>query len=477
MTDQRELDRVLDAFFVEGTDELADRVIDAALDQIDHTQQRRVLRAPRRFSTMNMPTRVAAAAVIGVLAVGATFYVIRPSQPAVGPPGPTTGASSTPVAVVTPSPSARLPRSTPSSSSEPCVQLDLKTGDALPAIRGDSLPGLGQGRGVYLATIEPARPHSPGLWAVGPGTDPARPIAAVELSAGVVEVVGLSPDGSSVLIMAGHSGPGDPNCADIFVVRTDGSGATRLTTFPLERVVVGAAFSPDGKRVAYAWKDSGSWPGFGTLTVLDLASGRTVDQPCNNTVFDFPYVVDWSPIGDRIAVACHRSIWIFDPSGTSAPIAVPSTGSILTFRWIDDNHIVVANDAGETSTFDVASGTSSVLGSFSESDIEIVIPSGVMSPDGRWLAYLGGVRGDVPGNDFRIVSYLVPTTGGRPTRILTEREAWSTVGWSADSRALLGVINGSEGAGPTLSRLDVETLRLSTVGSLSDYRQGVWQIP
>ena len=44
MTDQRELDRLLGAYFVEGTNELADRVIDAALDQIDHTQQRRPLR-------------------------------------------------------------------------------------------------------------------------------------------------------------------------------------------------------------------------------------------------------------------------------------------------------------------------------------------------------------------------------------------------------------------------------------------------
>ena len=49
MTDQRELDRLLVAFFVEGTNELADRVIDAALDQIDHTRQRRPLRAPWRF--------------------------------------------------------------------------------------------------------------------------------------------------------------------------------------------------------------------------------------------------------------------------------------------------------------------------------------------------------------------------------------------------------------------------------------------
>ena len=40
MTDQRELDRLMTAFFVEGSNELADRVIDAALDEIDHTQQR-----------------------------------------------------------------------------------------------------------------------------------------------------------------------------------------------------------------------------------------------------------------------------------------------------------------------------------------------------------------------------------------------------------------------------------------------------
>ena len=80
MTDQRELDRLLDAFFAEGADELADRVIDAALDQIDHTQQRRALRMPRRLRTMNMPTRLAAAAVIGVLAVGGALYLMRPGQ-------------------------------------------------------------------------------------------------------------------------------------------------------------------------------------------------------------------------------------------------------------------------------------------------------------------------------------------------------------------------------------------------------------
>jgi Tol biopolymer transport system component len=427
---------------------------------------------------MNMPSRVAAAAVIGVLAVGGTLYLVRPGQPAVGPSSPTAGSSSTPnTAAISPSPTSSPPFSTPSSSSEPCVKLDLKTGDALPAIRGDSLPNLGQGRGAFLAAFDPARPNHPGLWAVGPGSDPARPIAAIELSSGAVEVLDLSPDGSNALIRAGYNGPGDPNCADIVVVRTDGSGATRLTTFELGSVVDAAAFSPDSRHLAYSWRDFDSWPGFGTLSVLDLASGRAMDQPCNNTAYDYPFTADWSPSGDRIAVACHGGIWIFDPSATSAPIAMPTIGSILAFGWADDSHIVFASEGGETSTLDVASKTSTVLGSFSESDIEIVSASGVLSPDGRWLAYAGGERGDVPGPDFRIVSYLVPTSGGRPIRVLSEREAWSTVGWSADSRALLGVFNGPGNAGSTLGRLDVETLKVSAIGPLSNAGQGVWRIP
>jgi len=96
MTEQRELDRVLVAFFVEGTGELADRVIDAALDQIDHTRQRRAVRMPWRFSTMKLLTRVAAVAAIGVLAVGGALYLTRPGQPAIGVASPTAapGASS-----------------------------------------------------------------------------------------------------------------------------------------------------------------------------------------------------------------------------------------------------------------------------------------------------------------------------------------------------------------------------------------------
>ncbi len=103
MTSQRELDRLLGAFLGEGTDEVADRVIDAALDQIDNTRQRRGARMPWRFSTMSstmrMSIRVAAVAVIGVVAVGGVLFLARPGQPAVGgPASPTATLLASPTA-------------------------------------------------------------------------------------------------------------------------------------------------------------------------------------------------------------------------------------------------------------------------------------------------------------------------------------------------------------------------------------------
>ena len=90
MTSQRELDRLLGAYFDDGRDELADRVIDAALDQIDHTHQRRVLRVPWRFPTMFIPVRLGAAALIGVLALGGMMLVFSGgSRPSVTVPTPT----------------------------------------------------------------------------------------------------------------------------------------------------------------------------------------------------------------------------------------------------------------------------------------------------------------------------------------------------------------------------------------------------
>jgi len=75
--------------------------------QIDHARQRRAMRMPRRIATMNRSTRFAAAAVIGVLAVGGALYLVRPDRPAVGGPSSTPTASASPTESTIPSPSTR----------------------------------------------------------------------------------------------------------------------------------------------------------------------------------------------------------------------------------------------------------------------------------------------------------------------------------------------------------------------------------
>ena len=85
MTESRPLNRILDSFFEQGPEELSDRVLASALEEIDHIPQRRRLAGLRRFPTMTPPTRLAAAAVIGVVALGGAFYLLRPAD-SIGPP-------------------------------------------------------------------------------------------------------------------------------------------------------------------------------------------------------------------------------------------------------------------------------------------------------------------------------------------------------------------------------------------------------
>ncbi|MBA2633069.1 MAG: hypothetical protein H0U86_08740 [Chloroflexi bacterium] len=111
MTSRSDIERVLDRYLAEGAEQMPDRVIDAALDQIDHIPQRRVLRVPWRFYQMLtfLKPALAVAAVIAVLVVGGMFLSRGPSAsvggPAASTPSPSPSASAS--AAVSPSSSAQ----------------------------------------------------------------------------------------------------------------------------------------------------------------------------------------------------------------------------------------------------------------------------------------------------------------------------------------------------------------------------------
>jgi hypothetical protein len=106
MSTNRDFDRIAAAWLAEGTSELADRVLDAALDEVHMTNQRRRLRVPWRTPSMPTPLRLAAGVAIIAVAGVAAFNAIgrgpdvgsQPTPSPTTPPAPTPSPTPKPIA-------------------------------------------------------------------------------------------------------------------------------------------------------------------------------------------------------------------------------------------------------------------------------------------------------------------------------------------------------------------------------------------
>ena len=89
MTTRRDIEPLLERYFEEGPQVLPDRVLEAALTEIDHTTQRPGWRRPWRF--LHMPTfqkfAIAGVAILALALVGGSF-INRPTDDVVATPGP-----------------------------------------------------------------------------------------------------------------------------------------------------------------------------------------------------------------------------------------------------------------------------------------------------------------------------------------------------------------------------------------------------
>jgi hypothetical protein len=105
MSTDRDTTRIVRSWLEEGVTALPDRVLDAVLDQVPATSQRRAWWPARRFRDMNTPLKLvmAAAAVLVVAFVGITLL---PGNAIVGGPGATPTPSPSPSASSSQSPSA-----------------------------------------------------------------------------------------------------------------------------------------------------------------------------------------------------------------------------------------------------------------------------------------------------------------------------------------------------------------------------------
>ncbi len=108
MSTDREVTRIVRSWLEEGATALPDRVLDAVLDQVPATRQRRARWTARRLPQMNTSVRIAVA-VVAVVVVALVVVNLMPRTAAVGGPPPTAAPSATGGPTPTPTVGPTLP--------------------------------------------------------------------------------------------------------------------------------------------------------------------------------------------------------------------------------------------------------------------------------------------------------------------------------------------------------------------------------
>lgn len=158
---------------------------------------------------------------------------------------------------------------------------------------------------------------------------PTRLIASTRLDAGPQ----FSPDGSKIVFASARSG----NCCEIWVSRSDGSGATQVTHFdgPLAGT---PRWSPDGREIAFDCDAGGS----GDIYVVAAEGGQPRRLTADRSTESAP---SWSRDGRWIYFASDRTgawqVWKIPAVGGKA-VQVTEKGGFAAFESYDGKTLYYA---------------------------------------------------------------------------------------------------------------------------------------
>jgi hypothetical protein len=178
MTDDRSIERAAPSWLEVGPNQAPDHPVEAALLQIQTTSQERDWKVPWRVQLMSPQIPIAAAAALGVIAIGGVLLLLRPGPNGVG------NASAAPSPSQTVSPSV-----TPAAGSSTASQV------AIPALDA-----------TFTSTFAGYSVRYPSAWPVTPATKPWRTGYDTD-APGIADKLGSVPSftGTSIALPKGMS--------------------------------------------------------------------------------------------------------------------------------------------------------------------------------------------------------------------------------------------------------------------------------
>ncbi len=157
-----------------------------------------------------------------------------------------------------------------------------------------------------------------------------------------------SPSGQQIAFVAGSMNEnGSIDAYDVYVMNSDGTNRRRLTNFAADDFRPGLAWSPDGKKLAFAVKSE-------TRTDLYTVGVDGTDLTQVTTSVNVGFNFDWSAAGRRLAFSTYPNeqgrsdVFIVDADGTNLR-RVTEAGGLGSVEWqpipqqtADTMHVVVA---------------------------------------------------------------------------------------------------------------------------------------
>jgi Tol biopolymer transport system component len=235
-------------------------------------------------------------------------------------------------------------------------------------------PAAQTGQLLYLRPLGGNAPPHGRLFVASPSGSSARDVTP----AGIVDVQGAawSPDGRRIALSAIAENDHDP---EIFIVDADGSGLRRVTNNHLSDRQ--PTWSPDGGRLAFASARTG------LFQIYSMRADGTRQRRLSHQADDCETPA-WSPNGRWIVFSCQLGYWKLvrmRPDGSGERRLLPGYPLTETSpSWTPDGQIVFSRGAK------LAHGRGIFIVRATGSRLRRLRPTGgdpAVSPDGRLLAF------------------------------------------------------------------------------------------